>query len=73
MALTQVRRLLRLDRGPLQHRVRLRGLVLAALAAQSWTLALPALVFGALALLGVRDVAQSRHSILVNYPVIGPR
>jgi len=47
------------------------GLGLAALAAQSWTLALPALVFGALALLGVRDVAQSRHSILVNYPVIG--
>ena len=47
------------------------GLGLAALAAQSWALALPALVFGLLTLLGVRDVAQARHSILVNYPVIG--
>ncbi len=32
---------------------------------------LGALIFGALALLGVYDVIQERHSILRNYPVIG--
>ena len=47
------------------------GLGLAAFAARAWMLAPPALVFGALALLGLRDVAQSRHSSLVNCPVIG--
>ena len=30
-----------------------------------------AVVFGALALLGLRDIAQRRHSILRNYPILG--
>ena len=31
----------------------------------------PAVIFGALALVGVRDLLQTRHSILRNYPIIG--
>jgi len=31
----------------------------------------PALVFGALVLVGLRDLRQSRHAVLRNYPVIG--
>jgi glutamate synthase domain-containing protein 2 len=30
-----------------------------------------AAIFGAIALLGVRDLAQTRHSILRNYPILG--
>jgi glutamate synthase domain-containing protein 2 len=32
---------------------------------------LPLVIFGALSLLGARDLRQSRHAILRNYPVIG--
>jgi glutamate synthase domain-containing protein 2 len=32
---------------------------------------LPAVVFGALVLVGARDLRQSRHAVLRNYPVIG--
>ncbi|MDB5880147.1 MAG: glutamate synthase [Ramlibacter sp.] len=48
------------------------GLVLsiASLLAQRTGL-LPALIFGALVLLGLRDLRQSRHAVLRNYPVIG--
>ena len=42
----------------------------AAISMWSWSEA-PAIVFGALSLLGVHDVLQRRHSILRNYPVIG--
>ncbi len=35
-----------------------------------WWLA-PALIAGALFLLGVHDLSQRRHSILRNYPVVG--
>jgi glutamate synthase domain-containing protein 2 len=45
------------------------GLILAA-AVSAWFL-IPALIFGALAVLGVYDVTQDRHAILRNYPVIG--
>ena len=42
----------------------------AALADDAWW-SLPALLFAGLAVLGVYDMRQSRHSILRNYPVIG--
>jgi glutamate synthase domain-containing protein 2 len=49
--------------------------LLALFFAISWTAGLTdgvlALVFLGLALLGLRDVRQQRHSILRNYPVIG--
>ena len=52
--------------------------VAGAIVAAGWWLALPggtalalALVLGALAALGWRDVRQTRHAILRNYPVIG--
>ena len=41
-----------------------------AFAFSVWWLA-PALVFGALTALGVRDLTQTRHTIRRNYPVIG--
>jgi len=44
--------------------------ILAALIWSAW-LWLPALVFGALTLLGVHDLRQAHHSILRNYPVLG--
>ncbi len=34
-------------------------------------LAVPAVVFGTLAVIGLRDLAQPRHAILRNYPLIG--
>jgi glutamate synthase domain-containing protein 2 len=44
---------------------------LAGVLASSWPIAALAIGFALLALLGVHDVRQSSHSILVNYPVIG--
>jgi len=35
-----------------------------------WVL-IPAAVFGALTLLGLRDIRQTRHAVLKNYPVLG--
>ena len=43
---------------------------LLGLALSGWFL-IPLLVFGFLALVGVYDVVQERHSILRNYPIIG--
>ena len=36
----------------------------------SWVY-IPAAIFGALTLLGLRDVSQSRHAVLKNYPILG--
>jgi len=36
----------------------------------SWAF-VPAAIFGALTLLGLRDVSQSRHAVLKNYPILG--
>lgn len=44
--------------------------LIAALIWGAWLL-LPALVFGALTLVGVYDVRQPHHSILRNYPILG--
>lgn len=48
-------------------------LTLVSLIGLFWSSAfwLPALGFGALAILGTRDVLQPRHAILRNYPVLG--
>jgi glutamate synthase domain-containing protein 2 len=47
-------------------------LAVSAVSAQTWPWAWgPAALFGALSLLGVRDLLQRRHSIQRNYPVIG--
>ena len=46
------------------------ALSLASLMAHRMGL-LPALVFGTLVLVGLRDLQQSRHAVLRNYPVIG--
>jgi glutamate synthase domain-containing protein 2 len=47
-------------------------LAVSALSAQVWPWAwVPTVFFGALSLLGVRDLLQRRHSIQRNYPVIG--
>ena len=52
------------------------GLVLTLLAAlflhlgSSYT-SVPFLIFGGLAILGVRDLTQTRHAILRNYPISG--
>ena len=62
-----------------RYPVRYSALVLCAIAlalAAAGLLAhrigpLPAVVFGALVLVGVRDLRQSRHAVLRNYPVIG--
>ena len=35
------------------------------------TTALPFLIFGGLTILGVRDMTQTRHAILRNYPISG--
>ncbi|MCI4664724.1 MAG: FMN-binding glutamate synthase family protein [Neomegalonema sp.] len=44
----------------------------AVLAPQLWGLfAILAAVFGVLALVGLHDIVQTRHSILRNYPIIG--
>lgn len=40
-----------------------------ALAQQWWGLLAPAAVFGALAILGIYDLVQTRHSVLRNYPI----
>ena len=49
------------------------GTVLAAVAGQtfgwSWLTGLPAAFFGGFLLLGLRDLTQSRHAILRNYPI----
>ncbi len=39
--------------------------------ALSWWFALPFALFGALALVGLYDIRQRRHSILRNYPILG--
>ncbi len=44
--------------------------VALAIVSTAWWLA-PAVVTGVLALLGLRDIAQPRHSILRNYPIVG--
>ncbi|MDX5463515.1 MAG: FMN-binding glutamate synthase family protein, partial [Alphaproteobacteria bacterium] len=45
-------------------------LSLAGLAVSAW-FAIPLVLFGALSALGVRDLLQTRHAILRNYPVLG--
>ncbi|WP_369265418.1 FMN-binding glutamate synthase family protein [Streptomyces sp. R35] len=50
--------------------VGLAVLTVSAVVFSSWWW-LPAAVFTGLALLGVRDVTQRRHSVLRNYPVVG--
>ncbi|EAP85641.1 FMN-binding glutamate synthase family protein [Sulfitobacter sp. EE-36] len=37
----------------------------------SWWMAFPLVIFGILALMGVYDLIQTKHSILRNYPVLG--
>ena len=37
----------------------------------SWWMVLPSVIFGILAVMGVYDLIQSKHSILRNYPVLG--
>jgi len=37
----------------------------------SWWMVLPSVIFGILALMGVYDLIQAKHSILRNYPVLG--
>ena len=37
----------------------------------SWWMVLPSVIFGILALMGVYDLIQTKHSILRNYPVLG--
>lgn len=37
----------------------------------SWWMVLPSAIFGILALMGVYDLIQTKHSILRNYPVLG--
>ncbi|WP_286758676.1 MULTISPECIES: FMN-binding glutamate synthase family protein [Sulfitobacter] len=37
----------------------------------SWWMALPSVIFGILAVMGVYDLIQPKHSILRNYPVLG--
>jgi glutamate synthase domain-containing protein 2 len=37
----------------------------------SWWMVLPSVIFGILAMMGVYDLIQTRHSILRNYPVLG--
>jgi hypothetical protein len=58
---------------PLRYALWLLCGAAALLSAASWALlgqgALPALLFGALALLGLRDRLQTRRSVLRNYPV----
>lgn len=44
---------------------------LLALVASSWMIGALAALFALLALVGIHDVRQTSHSILVNYPVIG--
>lgn len=39
--------------------------------ASAWGWIVPSLAFLALSLLGLRDITQTRHSILRNYPIIG--
>jgi glutamate synthase domain-containing protein 2 len=60
---------------PLRYALWLLCGAAALLSAASWALlgqgALPALLFGALALLGLRDRLQTRRSVLRNYPVAG--
>lgn len=46
------------------------GLALAAALVAPW-LAIPALVFAVLSLVGLRDITQTRHAVLRNYPIIG--
>lgn len=45
--------------------------LLAAILAGGWGFIVLAVLFGALAALGVYDVIQRRHSILRNYPILG--
>jgi hypothetical protein len=45
--------------------------VAAALALGGWGFVVVAVVFGAIALIGIHDVVQRRHSILRNYPILG--
>ena len=47
--------------------------VLSLIALIGWSgwFVIPFLVFGALSLLGLRDVRQESHSVLRNYPVLG--
>ena len=37
----------------------------------SWWMAFPSVIFGILAVMGVYDLIQTKHSILRNYPVLG--
>ena len=37
----------------------------------SWWMVLPSVIFGILAVMGVYDLIQTKHSILRNYPVLG--
>ena len=37
---------------------------------ETWVF-VPAIIFGALTLLGLRDISQTRHAVLKNYPVLG--
>ena len=37
----------------------------------SWWMILPSVIFGILAVMGVYDLIQTKHSILRNYPVLG--
>lgn len=46
------------------------GLALLAVLVAPW-LALPALVFAGLSLVGLRDITQTRHAVLRNYPIVG--
>ena len=45
--------------------------ILAAVILGGWGWIVVAVVFAAIALLGVHDLAQRRHSILRNYPILG--
>jgi glutamate synthase domain-containing protein 2 len=45
--------------------------VAAALTLGGWGFVVVAVVFGAIALIGIHDVLQRRHSILRNYPILG--
>ncbi len=63
------------DLFPVRYLAWLAAMVALALCTWAWarlgSTGAPALVFLFLTLVGVRDVLQSRHSILRNYPVIG--
>jgi glutamate synthase domain-containing protein 2 len=45
--------------------------VVAAFVLGGWGFIVVAVVFGAIALIGIHDVVQRRHSILRNYPILG--